>query len=481
MTHYFLLQGLCLCLSAASQTAPSPDVWDQLSVTAKRSGLVLLRADRSSGDRWVGISDRIVVLVDRNNSLQRTSGAAARAGYTVERLLPELHAILLRIPSHSQNQSRSDKNDTAAVAELSRLPGVVDVTPDWIIPSRWELRSFEVSSPPRRDDQWHHRALCTPSAHRISRGRPTVTIAVIDDGFDLQHDQFGLTEFHPAPYDFLDDDFDPSGGPNDAHGTAVAGLIFAFAENRVGISGVCPRCTFLPIRKGVTSSADAQAIMHAVNVGADVINCSWGYPNPHPVVERALNDAFDRGVFVVFAAGNDGVNTTAVNDVSTLNTVFAVSATDETGLRLATSSYGETVAFAAPGSELLTLDRTDGGYTFDHYHPSFTGTSGATALISASAGLVLSLDASLEPYDIESSLCRAANTPASEALVGCGIVNLGRALSAIQGQEFDPARCHEWPEPTEPDSCRSAESAPLLLLVLGFSRRRITRRAKAAR
>jgi hypothetical protein len=179
-------------------------------------------------------------------------------------------------------------------------------------------------------------------------GAGTVTIAVIDGGFDLTHPDLsenlwvndgelrgrsGEDDDHNEftddvhGYDFLDcdatsagdtpcGDGDPSYNPaavsgsdeyvDDLHGTPVAGLVGAVVNNGEGIAGTCPTSRLMLIRRGFDEEHLAQAFYYAQKNGARVISCSWG-DDGDGTDTSTLNDAIDevvaQGSVVLFAMG----------------------------------------------------------------------------------------------------------------------------------------------------------------------------------
>ena len=121
------------------------------------------------------------------------------------------------------------------------------------------------------------------AAHAITRGA-RITIAIIDDGVDIDHPEFGGTGKVIAPRDATLQTTDPrpkdlfGTGPDhgDNHGTACAGV--ACANGASGASGVAPEARLLPIRlsSGLGSQREAEAFAWAADHGADIISCSWG-------------------------------------------------------------------------------------------------------------------------------------------------------------------------------------------------------------
>ncbi len=276
-------------------------------------------------------------------------------------------------------------------------------------------------------------------AWTVTRGQG-VTIAVIDDGIDLDHpefagrvrDAFDATENNDNPRPKTKDD---------NHGTACAGMACA-AGLQGGASGTAPEATLMPIRlqSGLGSMAEANAFAWAADHGADVISCSWGpsdgeWWNPSdPVHNRktilpdstrlAMDYALTkgrggRGCTILFAAGNGNESTKNDGYVSHPG-VIAVAACNDTGRRSVYSDYGDAVWVAFPSGDyfwkpfdheapitagLYTTDRTGPeGYEGGDYVSAFGGTSGACPGMAGIVALMLAANPNLRPAEIKEML-----------------------------------------------------------------------------
>ncbi len=135
-----------------------------------------------------------------------------------------------------------------------------------------------------------------------------VVVAVIDTGVDYNHPD--LLGWGPdgkviGGYNFIDEAELPI--DTNGHGTQVAGVIAADGH----VTGIAPKAKILAYKvsedgKGVSSDLIIRAIGMAIDDGADIINISLGVNKTNTRIERAINDALDREIFVVAAAGNDG-------------------------------------------------------------------------------------------------------------------------------------------------------------------------------
>jgi len=135
-----------------------------------------------------------------------------------------------------------------------------------------------------------------------------IKVAVIDTGVDFKHpDLFGWGTDGKVVggYNFIEEGQSPM--DTNGHGTQVAGVIAADGQ----ISGVAPKAKILAYKvsengEGVSSELIVRAIEKAIEDDADIINISLGVNKTNYKIERAVNEALEKGILVVTAAGNDG-------------------------------------------------------------------------------------------------------------------------------------------------------------------------------
>ncbi len=288
----------------------------------------------------------------------------------------------------------------------------------------------DATTDPLYDDQWHLDTVNAPEAWQFLADNGTnpggwrdVVVAVIDSGVDCDHPDLASNiwvnsaEFNGTPgvdddgNGFVDDihgvsvvSNEHSGNPDDdhGHGTHVAGIIAASANNSEGGVGIAYNTQIMPIKaaqySGVLATSDiAEAIYYAIDKGADIINMSFGGYTRSQLEEDALAVAFGQAVLVA-AAGNDGMHNEWPCKYpippepmypSALTWVLGVMASTESDNLASFSNYDCTphtnveYEVMAPGVDIMST-LPDGQYA------AWDGTSMAAPVVSGIAALVRS-------------------------------------------------------------------------------------------
>jgi subtilisin family serine protease len=316
-----------------------------------------------------------------------------------------------------------------ALALLRQAPGVESAGPIGIFPVAFTpddslfSKQYGFSQPSGRDSH-------LPEAWELATGDSSVIVAILDTGVQWSHPDLG----GPPPYtggsiwhngvemgglDGVDDDgngfvddirgwdfvhgvpgaggedlYTPDNDPSDfvGHGTRVAGIAGAIANNTSGVAGAGRGVKLMAVRVGwqynpggtgvVDMSFCAQGIEYARRNGARVINCSWQNGNLDGL-GNAVDAAVASGVSVVVAAGNGNSTSQASNYLSTRGDCVDVAGLDTLDVRSSSSSYGTWVDVSAAGSSIVST------YS-DRYTPTYnygTGTSYAAPLVSGAVAL----------------------------------------------------------------------------------------------
>lgn len=262
-----------------------------------------------------------------------------------------------------------------------------------------------------RDHQWALSAFDADAIEKVSTGRG-VTVAVVDTGVDGTHPDL-IGNVLPGK-DFLSGGGRADRETDNVHGTAMASLIAGHGHgprNAAGIKGLAPDVKILPLRVNVdgklqsgSTKGVAQAIRYAADHGASVINLSLASPSKTPDLEEAVRYGRQKDAVVVAGAGNDGV--AEPNYPASLPGVISVGAVDSSGKIWGKSNYGSNNLLAAPG-----VDNYSAG--LNHQYQTESGTSDATAYVSAAAALLRSKFPKLTAGQIANRLVKTAKLPES--------------------------------------------------------------------
>jgi len=282
-----------------------------------------------------------------------------------------------------------------------------------------------------------------------SSGLSSVVIAVIDTGVDYTHEDLENKMWRSADgycgYDFVNEDNSPK--DDFGHGTHVAGIAAAETGNEVGIAGVAvnPRIMALKILDSEGNGDEfneAKAIVWAVENGAEVINMSLGSSEYSAAEADACQYAFDNGVFIAAASGNDNLST--VYYPASLPTTMAVGAINKSGQRCSESdwgfgygsNYGSNLDVVAPGNNIWsTMPSThvrlnDKG--FQQNYDQMDGTSMACPFVSGLAAVILSIRPDFGPGDVEEAIKRSAKDyPNFSVYTGYGLINAKKCIESL--------------------------------------------------
>lgn len=309
-------------------------------------------------------------------------------------------------------------------------------------PQQWHLDATRIGG----QRVTAHASVVRAWAQSTGRG---ATIAVIDDGVDVDHEELRIARKVVASRDVTKNTADARPGSRDNHGTACAGV--ACAAGGKGASGVAPDARLMPIRLASPLGAqnEADAFAWAADQGADVISCSWGpmdgdwadpsdplhalfVPLPDSTrlaIEYALSRGRGgKGCVVCFAAGN-GSEPIENDGYASHPGVIAVAACNDRSRRSVYSDVGRAVWCAFPSNDFAHAGapsgpRTPGIWTTDrsgnpgynpggdvrrgdlagHYTNAFGGTSSACPGVAGVAALILAANPALTQVQVRDVL-----------------------------------------------------------------------------
>lgn len=308
--------------------------------------------------------------------------------------------------------TRTAANETEAAALKSSL----EETPGVTVSKRTYLELLDTPpGDPLAASQWSLDAIYATEATAVAGDGAGVKVAVVDSGIAEHADLAGHVV---ASNDFV-------GTPGTHfHGTNVAGIIAATANNSIGVRGVAPGVSLLDARVcmdvaayGCPSDLVAKGILWAVAEHADVINLSLG-GDFDEAVAAAVAYALSQNVVVVAAAGNtacrhmlsgylggEGPNGNCLSSATSstwpanLDGVIAVAAIQGDRTRASYSSYGPQITLGAPTDVLST--------NFIQYG-TFGGTSAAAPHVAAVVALMHATNPTLSPSTVKAMLMRSA-------------------------------------------------------------------------
>jgi len=328
------------------------------------------------------------------------------------------------------------------IKEFRQQPEVEYVEPNYL--------AYALITPndPYFSYQWHfdnptYGGIHLKEAWDISSGQG-VTVSVVDSGIrkgtDLANTCF------VSGWDFVGNDSDPT--DENGHGTHVAGTVAQSTNNNLGVSGIAYKSCLMAVRvldaNGSGTYANVAAgIRWAADRGAKVINLSLGGDADSQTLKEAVAYAYQKGVTVVAACGNDN-KPNCLYPAAYDGYVIAVGATQYDETKAPYSNYGPSLDLVAPGGN-TSLDQNGDGYgdgvlqqtftksgqtiTWGYYF--FQGTSMAAPHVSGIAVLLISAGRANTPDQVRAILQQTVEdkgTPGIDDVYGWGLVDAAAAL-----------------------------------------------------
>jgi subtilisin family serine protease len=300
------------------------------------------------------------------------------------------------------------------------------------------------------DKAWYLDAIHARQAWDITRGSEDITVAVVDNGFNLEHPELRSKVVQPYNVWKHSDEVFPQ---QIDHGTHVAGTALAVADNGKGICGIAPDCKFMPVQvadmRGImTTTSVLDGILYALYQGADVVNVSLRsrFTSLSQFPESAQQDlihnyfkeeerlwreimriAANHNSTIVVAAGNDNVlaGIDALQRPELFITVSAVDKNSQSFDKAEFSNYGSFSTISSPGVGIYSSVGTNDYQTMD-------GTSMAAPIVAGAVALMKSINDTITTKQI---ICILQNTGVeTQGNIG-KLIQLDKALEKVKSGE----------------------------------------------
>lgn len=303
----------------------------------------------------------------------------------------------------------------------------------------------------------------------ITKGDSNVVIAIVDNAIDINHGDL-RTEIWVNPgeianngldddnngfiddvngYDLADMDNDPTPPSSFQfwdHGTSTGSIAGAATDNGSGMASIGFGSKLMAC-KGAESSTSGEslsdypaAIDYAIVNHAEVVNLSFGGPNFSQTIQTLIDGGHALGVTFVGAIGNEGLE--VARYPASFDHVIGVAATNIIDRKWNLSNYHSTVDVSAPGDN-IRVATLPGGFT------SRDGTSMSAPFVAGLCGLMLAVDPTLSPDDLEACLKAGADNldardPVYIGKIGAGRINAHNTLLCLSGTSRENSDRLSW-------------------------------------
>jgi len=367
---------------------------------------------------------KIVVFSETFVNQPAQAALVKKFGVTAIKQLPVINGSAVYLPPQAK-------------ASLLADPNVLRIDDDLIInatgkPSKPSKPGKPSNPQPAEILPWGIDRINAELAWQATAGS-AVKVAILDTGIDLNHSD--LKDNIKGNFNAINPR--KSGQDDNGHGTHVAGTVAA-VNNDIGVIGAAPEA-YLYAVKVLKSDGSGwlsdliEGLGWCINNQMQIVNMSLGSSGDNQSFHDAITAAYNAGIVLVAAAGNNGATGGAIDYPGKYQETIAVSAIDQNDMLSSFSSYGPEVDLAAPGSNIYSTYN-------NNYYKYLSGTSMATPHVSGVVALIcateidLSYDANAnntwDPSEIKNKLQDTAeNLGLSTYEQGAGLV---RADTVVQ-------------------------------------------------
>ncbi len=278
------------------------------------------------------------------------------------------------------NQEEDETKVSVKDAVMASLDPVNNLPAAWPNTIYQTYATDPAMNPMDANYQWQHDVADTTYAWEEGYDGEGITVAVLDTGIRLGHEDLNPAKVHCTSHDkeeliekwkweYRGEEFDYDLSPDDlyvGHGTHVSGIIAAVADNGKGGAGIAPgvellSCNVFMADWGASTDDIIEGIAWAQENGADIINMSLGGIVYNGIFAKAVKNAYDNGVAVFCAAGND--NTATYQYPASYPGAVSIAALDKGLQKAYFSCYGSKIRYAFPGVDVYS---TSNMYTDDY-------------------------------------------------------------------------------------------------------------------
>lgn len=445
----FSLIGLALLVGCNSMVVVPPDGPPKQGIATLN--LLLPAGVTSQSQQAAEIAGEYIVTFQRASDLQKA----------------QVSSLIRSQTSSTQALMKAKTPD-----ELSRLPGVIRVQPNYRYEKQLTPNDPYLTQPRDPSDslsnQWYLDQIGAAGAWNDAGTTTPIKVAVLDDGYTHHEDlSAGVLDLQPIgcntatgehclnPASKNDDPYYPDSF-SPSHGMALIGLIAATTNNGKGVASlnfnankqapirVIPINIYMP---DGASSTDiiARGMRTAIAKGAKVINLSLCMSSggvctntiSDPVIDQALKEARDAGVVVMVSAGNNSKSFVAY-PANSVNAV-SVGATSSSKEKAYFSHYGGRLRLMAPGDHLLLFNaRSDEQRTVQTEYFVNSGTSFSAPLAAAAAALLFSKRPTATWDQVVGALIHSGDALEDPVLKDVRFLRVDKALAEINGNPPAP-------------------------------------------